>query len=86
MRKQAQQLLRALLVFLRSDPHKKGAVCPTETAVYCPCPMRPTPVFSLSKYAVLGLQKIFKEGVALQKSGSHDYGISPYGKTSVEPF
>ena len=61
MRKQ-QSSCNALLVFVRSDPHKQG-VAPYRNSCVLSLPYATNSSIMLSKYAVLGLHKIFKENV-----------------------
>ena len=75
MRKQ-QSSCTALIVFLRSDPHKQG-VTPYRNSCVLTLPYATNSSITLSKYAVLGLRKIFKEGILYKKAGVMIMGLVP---------
>jgi DNA polymerase V len=84
MRKQGSSCT-ALLVFLRSDPHKKGAILYRNSCVLT-LPYSTNSSITLSKYAVLGLHKIFKEGVHYKKAGVMIMGLSPTATRQLPLF
>ncbi|MGB1404243.1 MAG: Y-family DNA polymerase [Flavobacteriaceae bacterium] len=84
MRKQGSSCT-ALLVFLRSDPHKKGAI-PYRNSCVLTLPYSTNSSITLSKYAVLGLHKIFKEGVHYKKAGVMIMGLSPTATRQLPLF
>ena len=84
MRKQGSSCT-ALLVFLRSDPHKKGAI-PYRNSCVLTLPYSTNSSITLSKYAVLGLHKIFKEGVHYKKAGVMIMGLSPTATRQLPIF
>lgn len=84
MRKQGSSCT-ALLVFLRSDPHKKGAISYRNSCVLT-LPYSTNSSITLSKYAVLGLHKIFKEGVRYKKAGVMIMGLSPTATRQLPLF
>ena len=65
MRKQKSSCT-ALIIFLRSDPHKKGVI-PYRNSCVVTLPYATNSSITLSKYAVLGLHKIFKKGILIKK-------------------
>ena len=84
MRKQRSSC-NALLVFVRSDPHKKGGFSYRNSCVL-PLPYATNSSILLSKYAVMGLQKIFKKGVHYKKAGVMIMGLIPTEKRQLSIF
>jgi len=84
MRKQ-QSSCNALLVFVRSDPHKKGEA-PYRNSCVLSLPYATDSTIILSKYAVLGLRKIFKDGVSYKKAGVMTMGLVPTQKRQLSLF
>lgn len=84
MRKQ-QSSCNALLVFVRSDPHKKGEA-PYRNSCVLSLPYATDSSIILSKYAVLGLRKIFKDGVSYKKAGVMIMGLVPTQKRQLSLF
>ena len=84
MRKQ-QSSCNALLVFVRSDPHKKGEA-PYRNSCVLSLPYATDSTIILSKYAVLGLRKIFKDGVSYKKAGVMIMGLVPTQKRQLSLF
>ena len=84
MRKQHSSC-NALLVFVRSDPHKKGSF-PYRNSCVLPLPYTTNSSIILSKYAVMGLQKIFKKGVQYKKAGVMIMGLIPTEKRQLSIF
>lgn len=84
MRKQRSSC-NALLVFVRSDPHKKGGF-PYRNSCVLPLPYATNSSILLSKYAVMGLQKIFKKGVHYKKAGVMIMGLIPTEKRQLSIF
>ena len=84
MRKQ-QSSCNALLVFVRSDPHKKGEA-PYRNSCVLSLPYVTDSSIILSKYAVLGLRKIFKDGVSYKKAGVMIMGLVPTQKRQLSLF
>ena len=84
MRKQ-QSSCNALLVFVRSDPHKKGEA-PYRNSCVLSLPYATDSSIILSKYAVLGLRKIFKDGVSYKKVGVMIMGLVPTQKRQLSLF
>jgi len=84
MRKQGSSCT-ALLIFLRSDPHKKGAT-PYRNSCVLTLPYATNSSILLSKYAVIGLHKIFKEGVHYKKAGVMIMGLIPTASRQLPLF
>ena len=84
MRKQRSSC-NALLVFVRSDPHKKGGF-PYQNSCVLPLPYATNSSILLSKHAVMGLQKIFKKGVHYKKAGVMIMGLIPTEKRQLSIF
>ena len=84
MRKQRSSC-NALLVFVRSDPHKKGGF-PYRNSCVLPLPYATNSSIILSKHAVIGLQKIFKKGVHYKKAGVMIMGLIPTEKRQLSIF
>ena len=84
MRKQRSSC-NALLVFVRSDPHKKGGFSYRNSCVL-PLPYATNSSILLSKHAVMGLQKIFKKGVHYKKAGVMIMGLIPTEKRQLSIF
>ena len=84
MRKQRSSC-NALLVFVRSDPHKKGCF-PYRNSCVLPLPYATNSSILLSKHAVIGLQKIFKKGVHYKKAGVMIMGLIPTEKRQLSIF
>ena len=84
MRKQRNSC-NALLVFVRSDPHKKGGF-PYQNSCVLPLPYATNSSILLSKHAVMGLQKIFKKGVHYKKAGVIIMGLIPTEKRQLSIF
>tara|TARA_B110000444_G_scaffold258797_1_gene300707 strand:+ start:278 stop:1537 length:1260 start_codon:yes stop_codon:yes gene_type:complete len=84
MRKQ-QSSCQALLVFVRSDPHKKDAISYRNSCVLT-LPYATNSSIILSSYAVSGLRKIFKENVAYKKAGVMIMGLLPTEKRQLSLF
>ena len=84
MRKQ-QSSCTALIVFLRSDPHKQG-VTPYRNSCVLTLPYATNSSITLSKYAVLGLHKIFKKGILYKKAGVMTMGLVPTANRQLPLF
>jgi DNA polymerase V len=84
MRKQRSSCT-ALLVFVRSDPHKKGAI-PYRNSCVLSLPYATNSSIMLSKYAVTGLRKIFKEGIHYKKAGVMIMGLVPTASRQLPLF
>ena len=84
MRKQGSSCT-ALLVFLRSDPHKKGTTLYRNSCVLT-LPYATNSSITLSKYAVLGLRKIFKEEIHYKKAGVMIMGLVPTATRQLPLF
>ena len=84
MRKQGSSCT-ALLVFLRSDPHKKGTL-PYRNSCVLTLPYATNSSITLSKYAVLGLRKIFKDGIHYKKAGVMIMGLVPTANRQLPLF
>jgi len=84
MRKQ-QSSCNALLVFVRSDLHKKGSI-PYRNSCVLPLPYATNSSITLSKYAVMGLKKIFKEDVHYKKAGVMIMGLVPTEERQLTLF
>ena len=84
MRKQKSSCT-ALIVFLRSDPHKKG-VTPYRNSCVLTLPYATNSSITLSKYAVLGLHKIFKKGILYKKAGVVMMGLIPTANRQLPLF
>ena len=75
MRKQ-QSSCSTMLVFIKSDPHKKNTV-PYQNSYVLNLPYITDSNIMLSKYAVIGLKKIFKKGISYKKAGVMIMGLTP---------
>ena len=84
MRKQKSSCT-ALIIFLRSDPHKKG-VTPYRNSCVLTLPYATNSSITLSKYAVLGLHKIFKKGILYKKAGVMTMGLVPTANRQLPLF
>ena len=84
MRKQ-QSSCQALLVFIRSDPHKKDVISYRNSCVLT-LPYATNSSIILSRYAILGLCKIFKENIAYKKAGVMIMGLLPTEKRQLNLF
>jgi DNA polymerase V len=84
MRKQ-QSSCNALLVFVRSDPHKKEEA-PYRNSCVLSLSYATDSNIILSKYAVLGLRKIFKDGVSYKKAGVMIMDLVPTQKRQLSLF
>ena len=84
MRKQKSSCT-ALIIFLRSDPHKKG-VTPYRNSCVLTLPYATNSSITLSKYAVLGLHKIFKKGILYKKAGVVMMGLIPTANRQLPLF
>jgi len=84
MRKQ-QSSCNAILVFVRSNPHKKNTV-PYGNSCVIQLPYATDSSIIISKYAVLGLRKIFKETIAYKKAGVVIMGLTPSSKRQLNLF
>ena len=84
MRKQGSSCT-ALLVFVRSDPHKKGGI-PYRNSCVLSLPYATNSSIMLSKYAVTGLRKIFKEGIHYKKAGVMIMGLVPTASRQLPLF
>ncbi len=84
MRKQ-QSSCQALLVFIHSDPNEKDAVFYRNSCALT-LPYVTNSSITLSRYAILGLRKIFKENIAYKKAGVMIMGLSPTEKRQLSLF
>jgi len=84
MRKQKSSCT-ALIIFLRSDPHKKGVI-PYRNSCVVTLPYATNSSITLSKYAVLGLHKIFKKGILYKKAGVMTMGLVPTASRQLPLF
>ena len=84
MRKQKSSCT-ALIVFLHSDPHKKG-VTPYRNSCVLTLPYATNSSITISKYAVLGLHKIFKKGILYKKAGVMTMGLVPTANRQLPLF
>ena len=84
MRKQ-QSSCQALLVFIRSDPHKKDVISYRNSCVLT-LPYATNSSIILSRYAILGLRKIFKENIAYKKAGVMIMGLLPTERRQLNLF
>ena len=75
LRKQ-QSNCSALYVFVRSDPHKKGAV-PYRNSCTLTLPYASNSSLELSKYALLAAKSLFREGIDYKKAGVIVLGLAP---------
>ncbi len=84
MRKQ-QSSCNLLLVFVRSDPYKKNTL-PYKNSCTLSLPYATDSSIMLSKYAVLGLRKIFREGIVYKKAGVMIMDLVPTAKRQLSLF
>ena len=74
-----------MLVFIKSDPHKKNTV-PYQNSYVLNLPYITDSNIMLSKYAVIGLKKIFKKGISYKKAGVMIMGLTPTTKRQLSLF
>lgn len=84
MRKQSSSC-HALLVFVRSDPHKAGTV-PYQNSCVLTLPYASSSSILLSQYAVKGLRHIFREGIKYKKAGVMVMGLVPTATRQLTLF
>lgn len=84
MRKQ-QSSCSTMLVFIKSDPHKKNTVL-YQNSYVLNLPYITDSNIMLSKYAVIGLKKIFKKGISYKKAGVMIMGLTPTTKRQLSLF
>ena len=84
MRKQ-QSSCSTMLVFIKSDPHKKNTV-PYQNSYVFNLPYITDSNIMLSKYAVIGLKKIFKKGISYKKAGVMIMGLTPTTNRQLSLF
>ena len=84
MRKQHSSC-NALLVFIKSDPNKKGSI-PYYNSCVLPLPFSTNSSITLSKYAIMGLKRIFKEGIHYKKAGVMIMGLIPTEERQLSLF
>lgn len=84
MRKQSSSC-HALLVFVRSDPHKAGTV-PYQNSCVLTLPYASSSSILLSQYAVKGLRHIFREGIEYKKAGVMVMGLVPTATRQLTLF
>tara|TARA_A100001011_G_scaffold259800_1_gene268219 strand:+ start:5728 stop:6987 length:1260 start_codon:yes stop_codon:yes gene_type:complete len=84
MRKQ-QSSCSTMLVFIKSDPHKKNTA-PYQNSYVLNLPYITDSNIMLSKYAVIGLKKIFKKGISYKKAGVMIMGLTPTTKRQLSLF
>jgi DNA polymerase V len=84
MRKQ-QSSCNLLLVFVRSDPYKKNTL-PYKNSCTLSLPYATDSSIMLSKYAILGLRKIFREGIVYKKAGVMIMDLVPTAKRQLSLF
>ena len=84
MRKQ-QSSCSTMLVFIKSDPHKKNTVT-YQNSYVLNLPYITDSNIMLSKYAVIGLKKIFKKGISYKKAGVMIMGLTPTTKRQLSLF
>ena len=75
----------ALLVFVRSDPHKKGAT-PYRNSCTLNLPYPSNSSITIGKYAVMGLKAIYREGIAYKKAGVLVLGLHPAATRQLSLF
>ena len=74
-----------LLVFIRSDPYKKNTL-PYKNSCTLSLPYATDSSIMLSKYAILGLRKIFREGIVYKKAGVMIMDLVPTAKRQLSLF
>ena len=84
MRRQ-QSSCSTMLVFIKSDPHKKNTV-PYQNSYVLNLPYITDSNIMLSKYAVIGLKKIFKKGISYKKAGVMIMGLTPTTNRQLSLF
>ena len=84
MRKQ-QSSCSTMLVFIKSDPHKKDTI-PYQNSYVLNLPYTTDSNIMLSKYAVIGLKKIFRKGVSYKKAGVMTMGLTPTTNRQLSLF
>ncbi len=75
----------ALMVFVRSNPHKANAL-PYRNSCVITLPYATDSSISIAKYAVFGLKNIFKEKIDYKKAGVILMGISPSDQKQLNLF
>jgi DNA polymerase V len=74
--RQQQSSCSALYVFLRSDPHKKGAT-PYRNSCTVTLPYASNSSLELSKYALSAAKSMFRKGIDYKKAGVVVLGLAP---------
>lgn len=83
--RQQQSSCSALMIFVRSDPFKKNApLYRNNCVISLPYPTHSS--LTLSKYAVQGLQQIYRSGVAYKKAGVLLMGLVPSHQRQLNLF
>lgn len=83
--RQQKSSCNALLVFLRSNPHKPDAT-PYRNSCVVTLPYATDSSIILAKYASFGLKNIFKSGIDYKKAGVIVMGLTPTSKKQLNLF
>ena len=83
--RQQKSSCTALLVFVRSNPHKKGSEQYRNSCVVT-LPYATDSSITLAKYATFGLKNIYKDGVDYKKAGVILMGLSPSNEKQLNLF
>ena len=84
LRKQGSSC-NALLVFIRSNPHKEGNPYYRNSRIIT-LPYATDSNITLAKYATLGLKQIFKDGIDYKKAGVILMGLTPTKEKQLDLF
>ena len=83
--RQQKSSCTALMVFVRSNPHKDASE-PYRNSCVVTLPYATDSSITLTKYAILGLKGIFKEGVDYKKAGVIVMGLTPTNEKQLNLF
>lgn len=83
--RQQHSSCNALLVFVRSNPHKEGSAYYRNSRIIS-LPYATDSSITLSQYACLGLKQIFKKGIDYKKAGVVLMGLSPTNEKQLNLF
>ena len=83
--RQQKSSCTALMVFVRSNPHKDASE-PYRNSCVVTLPYATDSSITLTKYAILGLKGIFKEGIDYKKAGVIVMGLTPTNEKQLNLF
>ena len=83
--RQQNSSCQALLVFVRSDPHKENAT-PYRNSCVVTLPYASNSTLTITKYALVGLKRIFKKDIAYKKAGVIIMDLVPTAQRQLHLF